>query len=261
MRSRIHFKTHPVHPILAAFPIAFLTGALIFDLLFYFYGNDALSQTAYFLTIAGIAGGLLAAIPGVIDLLSTVPPKSSARTRGIKHGVLNTIVLLLFGCALIIRSNNTTELLQLLAIEGLGVILMGISGFLGGTLVYRNQIGVDIRYAGAGKWKEIWAKADKGNISIEKPQLDESQMMLIHADDRRIVLTKTDGSFIAFDDRCPHRGGSLAAGSLACGTVQCPWHGSQFDVSNGSLKAGPAKEGIRTYPVSEDGEAIHIHIP
>jgi nitrite reductase/ring-hydroxylating ferredoxin subunit len=46
---------------------------------------------------------------------------------------------------------------------------------------------------------------------------------------------------------------------MICGTVQCPWHGSQFDVRDGSVRAGPAESGIRTYPVQEaDGELTII---
>jgi hypothetical protein len=56
-------------------------------------------------------------------------------------------------------------------------------------------------------------------------------------------------------DHCTHRGGSLADGVLICGTVQCLWHGSQFDTKTGQVRAGPAKEPIKTYTVDErDGE-------
>jgi nitrite reductase/ring-hydroxylating ferredoxin subunit len=58
-----------------------------------------------------------------------------------------------------------------------------------------------------------------------------------------------------FDDHCTHKGGSLADGVLICGTVQCPWHGSQFDVRTGKVSAGPAGKAIGTYRVDEvDGE-------
>ena len=82
-------------------------------------------------------------------------------------------------------------------------------------------------------------------------------MKLIHTKDRRIVVCKTEKGYAAFDDHCTHRGGSLAGGSMICGTVQCPWHGSQFDVHTGTVKAGPAKESINTYAVTEsEGKII-----
>jgi nitrite reductase/ring-hydroxylating ferredoxin subunit len=63
---------------------------------------------------------------------------------------------------------------------------------------------------------------------------------------------------VAFDDRCTHRGGSLAGGTMICGTVQCPWHGSQFDVSSGAVKAGPATEGIGTFAIEKQGDKFQV---
>ena len=71
-------------------------------------------------------------------------------------------------------------------------------------------------------------------------ELKVNQMKLVHLNEKRIVVCKTEKGYSAFDDHCTHRGGSLAAGSLICGTVQCPWHGSQFDVFSGDVTAGPA---------------------
>ena len=145
-------------------------------------------------------------------------------------------------------------------LEVIAYALLSIGGWLGGTLVYRNQIGVDPRYAHAGKWKELYI--DHNNSPVEVAMADElkvNQMKLIHVQGKRIVLGKTEKGYVAFDDRCTHRGGSLAGGALICGTVQCPWHGSHFDVSTGAVKAGPAKESIKTYTVNEvDGKVILV---
>jgi nitrite reductase/ring-hydroxylating ferredoxin subunit len=76
-------------------------------------------------------------------------------------------------------------------------------------------------------------------------------MKLLHLKDKRIVLARTEDRYVAFDDKCTHRGGSLAGGSTMCNVVQCPWHGSQFDLITGEVKIGPAKEGIKIYSVKE----------
>jgi nitrite reductase/ring-hydroxylating ferredoxin subunit len=85
--------------------------------------------------------------------------------------------------------------------------------------------------------------------------LDVDQMKLLHVDGARVVLARTEEGHCAFDDRCTHKGGPLSDGVLICGTVQCPWHGSQFDVHKGEVKAGPADRPIGTHPVEvADGE-------
>lgn len=252
MKSKASIKSHPLHPLLIAFPIAFFTGTFLFHIAGWIANHSALLQTAYYLNAAGIAFALLAAIPGLIDFLYTVPPKSSGRKRAAKHGITNFIMVLIFTAAFFYRRNADASPVIVLAMEMAGIVLMSIAGWMGGTLVYRNQIGVDHRYAHAGKWKEENFSTNEKTIEVASvDELKPNAMKLLHVNGRRIVLARTEESYVAFDDHCTHKGGSLAGGSMICATVQCPWHGSQFDVRNGSVKAGPAKEGIGIYKVQE----------
>ena len=257
MKSKAHIKSHPLHPILIVFPIAFYIGTFMFDLLALFSGNPDFVRFASYLQIAAIGTAVIAAIPGVVDFLFTVPPKSSAKERAIKHAVLNVTTLLLFIIAYIVRDGSEVSIL-VIGLEALGVVLLGFAGWMGGTLVHRNQIGIDIRYAEAGKWAEIRISGT-GLMEVAKAnELKTGQMKLIHLENKRIVLGKSEKGHFAFDDRCTHKGGSLAGGALICGTVQCPWHGSQFDIETGNVKAGPGKEKINTYTVIEEGGKIFI---
>lgn len=259
MRSKANIKSHPLHPILIPFPIALFIGTLVFDLLAYFQNNDHFSLTALYLNIGGIATALLAAIPGIIDFTSTVPPKSSAKKRAAIHGSLNITNVLVFSIALYGRHNEFGPLL-IIGLETTGCFLLFIAGWMGGTLVYRNQIGVDIRYADAGKWKEDSIEENGRREVGSVDDLKENQIKLLHVGDKRIVLARTATGYVAFDDRCTHKGGSLAGGSMMCGTVQCPWHGSQFDVRSGEVKAGPAKEKINTYLVREESGKLFLEL-
>ncbi len=142
--------------------------------------------------------------------------------------------------------------------------MVAYAGWLGGTLVTRNLISVDHRYAHAGKWQEASFTAPAGQPLVvgRADDLDIDQMKLLHVNGRRIVLARSSSGFTAFDDGCTHRGGSLADGALVRGTVQCLWHGSQFDTATGEVACGPAKQKIRVYEVARarDG-ALSIVIP
>jgi nitrite reductase/ring-hydroxylating ferredoxin subunit len=158
-------------------------------------------------------------------------------------------------------NSNDPSITLILSLETIGLALMMTAGWMGGTLVYRNQVGVDPRYAFSGKWKELHAEQTSGKIEVAAAdELLLNQMKLVHVAGKRIVLGKTEQGYKAFDDRCTHKGGSLAGGTMICGTVQCPWHGSQFDVCNGAVKAGPAKEAIGTYTVIEEGSKVYLHL-
>jgi nitrite reductase/ring-hydroxylating ferredoxin subunit/uncharacterized membrane protein len=259
MKSKANFRNHPLHPILVGFPIAFFAGTLFFDVLTLIQPDNHFERTAFYLNIAGIATGLLAAVPGIIDYRYTVPPDSSAKKRGLKHGLINTFVIILFAVAVIFRINGLENKL-IIGIEILGIIGLTIAGWLGGTLVVRNQIGIDIRYAGAGKWNEVYIDSDEKIIPVATTdELKANQMKLIHLNGKRIVVARGDNDiYSAFDDRCSHRGGSLAAGTLICNTVQCPWHGSQFDIQSGSVVAGPADDGIKVYQLIVKENVIYI---
>ena len=151
MRSKAQLKSHPIHPILVCFPIAFFIGSFVFDVLYLANDNSSFQTTGYYLNIAGVIGGLLAAIPGIIDFIYTVPPESSGKKRAAKHGLLNTTNVLLFIAVIILKNNEAISFGLLVGMEAIGLIILFIAGWMGGTLVYRNQIGVDPRYANAGK--------------------------------------------------------------------------------------------------------------
>ncbi len=259
MKSKANFKGHPLHPILVAFPIAFFTATFLFDLLSNWMAADVLQQAASLLGITGVVMALVAAVPGIIDYRFTVPPDSSAKQRAARHGLVNVAMVALFLFAWIIRDRESTDFRWILVLEGVGFVLLGIAGWLGGTLVFRNQIGVDLRYAHAGKWRESRLSSDGGRVAVARQdELKTDQMKLLHIAGKRIVLGKTADGYVAFDDRCPHRGGSLAGGMMIGGIVQCPWHGSQFECATGRVKAGPSTIGVATYPTVVDGGRVYV---
>jgi nitrite reductase/ring-hydroxylating ferredoxin subunit/uncharacterized membrane protein len=251
VKSRASINSHPLHPMLIPFPFAFLTGAWGFGLAAALFKNRDLTTVWHHLVPTGVAAGLAAAVPGILDFAETVPPDSSARSRAAKHGLLNSTALLLFTAGWVISRRSRRTALPLV-LQGLGTAALSVGGWMGGTLVIRNQIGVDHRYADAGKWQEEKREHAHGHALQAAAQgLGVNQMKLVHAGDTRIVVARTEDGSAAFDDRCTHRGGPLSDGVLICGTVQCPWHGSQFDVKTGAVKCGPAEQPIRAYPVGD----------
>jgi uncharacterized membrane protein/nitrite reductase/ring-hydroxylating ferredoxin subunit len=261
MKSKAQIKGHPIHPILVGFPIAFFIGTLLFDILGRIYESANFVLTAFYLEIAGVIAALITAVPGIVDYFFTVPPKSSAKKRATQHGLINIAIVIIFAIVWFYRQGTYASPVIVLGLEIIGVIALVISGWLGGTLVYRNQIGVDPRYANAGKWKETTIPQQKGTIEAAKEnELQVNQMKLIRLKDKRVVLGRTENGYVAFDDHCTHRGGSLAGGAMICGTVQCPWHGSQFNVNTGEVKAGPAKQAINTYVVREANGKVLIEV-
>jgi len=261
MRSKASVQGHPIHPMLVGFPIALWVAGFIFDLISARGSNTGLWAAGFYSIIAGCVMAVLAAVAGVVDWLYTVPPESSAKNRGAIHGGLNSLALLLFIYVAYRLGSPSSEPDGLtLLLMGIGVVIIAVSGWLGGTLVYRNQIGVDRRYAGAGTFKmrtiESWSKP-----VCNQSELGDGQMMLAIIDNERIVVGRCSEGFFAISDHCTHRGGPLCDGALVGCTVQCPWHGSQFDIHTGRVVAGPAQEKIDVYSIKIAGGEVYVLPP
>jgi len=104
------------------------------------WGNREFSSVAAYLLVAGVGTGVLAAMPGIIDFLTTVPP--AARANATRHVVVSVLALLTFGVAWIVRGGIGGDVeAPALIVEAIGALLVGVSGFLGGSLVIRDGIG------------------------------------------------------------------------------------------------------------------------
>jgi nitrite reductase/ring-hydroxylating ferredoxin subunit/uncharacterized membrane protein len=261
MKSKAVLLGHPIHPMLIPFPFAFLAGAFGFDAAGWLRDIPSWWTVGGHLSVVGIATAVLAAVPGFIDYLYTVPPDSSARTRATKHMIANLTAVVLFALAWWRRGETTARPdLLVLGLEAVALALLGVAAYMGGTLVTRNLIGVDHRYAQAGKWRDesIGVRDHQAITVAKRDELKVDQMKLLRVGDKRIVLARTQDGYVAFDDRCTHKGGSLAGGVMVCGTVQCLWHGSQFDVSTGKVQAGPATQPIHVYEVKEEQGEVRL---
>ena len=82
---------------------------------------------------------------------------------------------------------------------------------------------------------------------------------MIIVEGRPIALFNLGGEFVALDNRCPHRGGSLGEGEIKDDIVICPWHGWEFNFNTG--KAVENDDVIvKTYPVENRDDEIFIKI-
>ncbi len=77
---------------------------------------------------------------------------------------------------------------------------------------------------------------------------------------KRIALFRLGETICAIDDTCPHADGPLSEGSLEGDEVECPWHGSRFNVRTGEVTAPPADKGVARYAVRVVGEDVEVEL-
>lgn len=128
---------------LIVFPLGLLATSLIFDLIAAFGGYAELHIVAFWMILAGVIGGLLAAVPGLIDFFA-IPRHTRAWAVGVWHGVGNVAMLALFAMSWFLRRELPADpgtVALLLSVMGVG--LSALTGWLGGELVERLGVGVD----------------------------------------------------------------------------------------------------------------------
>src|ERR671911_451277 len=88
--------------------------------------------------------------------------------------------------------------------------------------------------------------------------IQPSHMKEVQVDGENICIANVEGKYYTIGSICTHEGGPLADGTLEGYEVECPWHGSKFDVRTGEVKNPPASEPEPSYQVKVDGTNILI---
>lgn len=143
MESRAKLLGHPAHQLLIVFPLGLLGTATLFDVIYWFNESRGLAVASYYMHLAGIVGGLVAAPFGTIDWLA-IPSGTRAKRVGLIHGLGNVLVLTLYVVSALLRWDEIeTPPVLARVISVVGFALAGVTGWLGGELVDRLGVGVD----------------------------------------------------------------------------------------------------------------------
>lgn len=141
-RSTVAIGGHPLHPLLVTFPIAFLIGAFLTDLVSLFGGDPFWARASAWLIGAGLVMGLVAAVAGLIDFLAN----QRIRTISIVwvHFLGNALAMLLTAANLYLRLRSglapqvgTGQMILSLIV----VLIFAVTGWLGGEMVFRHGVG------------------------------------------------------------------------------------------------------------------------
>ncbi len=99
-----------------------------------------------------------------------------------------------------------------------------------------------------GEWVDVCA-AD---------ELGEGTMTVVDVGGEPVAVARSGASLYAFADTCTHEECSLSDGILTDTEVDCPCHGSVFDIRSGEALVGPALESVQTFAVRVEAGRIEV---
>jgi len=103
------------------------------------------------------------------------------------------------------------------------------------------------------------AKEEEGYEKVANIQdLQEGSLMKVESGGNPVVLSMVNGKVYAIDAVCSHEGGPLEEGTLEGYEVECPWHGSKFDVRTGEVRNPPAETPQSVYEVKVENNDILV---
>jgi uncharacterized membrane protein len=135
---------HPFHPVLITVPIGAWVASAVFDLAAALVDEpEAFATGAYWLIGLGVIAALVAALFGLLDLL-TIPRGTRVFKTGLLHMALNLVVVALFVVGFAVRASGGTDEFNLAGfiISLVALAILGVSGWLGGKLAFRYGVRV-----------------------------------------------------------------------------------------------------------------------
>jgi uncharacterized membrane protein len=156
---------HPLHPLLVHVPSALWPAALLFDLLANSgIGGNVLVQAAFFAIVVGLLVSVLALITGFADFWDVKPDKPAYRI-GLYHMTLNVVALAIWAANASLRVPEWREATAVppvaLGLSIAGTLVILISGYLGGRMIYSHGISV-----GRLSKNELREAAERGNAKL-----------------------------------------------------------------------------------------------
>jgi len=97
-------------------------------------------------------------------------------------------------------------------------------------------------------------------FASEMKALKKNTMIGVKVDNRDVLVANLNGKIVALDNKCTHMRCRVSTGSLENGVVECPCHGSKFDLLTGEVKQGPATKPLSKYDVVIEEQRIMVGI-
>jgi len=232
---------HPLHAAATDIPIGILGLVILLDVI-----NQPVAADVALLT--GILFMVLSAVSGAADYVDT---DGAARVRATVHATVMVVTLVVYLLSLLIRAGSPADRTLPVVLSIIGFLLITVGAYVGGDVAYvlGNMVN---RHAFRGSGQK-WIKLELGDLG-DPLQLPEATPVKAKLGINNLLLVRQGETIHALHEQCAHAGGPLSEGRLVDGCIECPWHGSRFDLATGYARRAPTVYDQPRYEIRR-GEA------
>ncbi|HET6745775.1 MAG TPA: Rieske 2Fe-2S domain-containing protein [Candidatus Limnocylindria bacterium] len=242
---------HTVHAVVVDVVIGAATAAVLLDVLRVVFGVEGLeTATTWTLGLAAVAG-LSAILTGLTDFKDTAT--GDERNITVLHGLINIVAVVVFAVSLFQRLGGGYDAAFWTLLIGYLVISFG--SYIGGHVVFKYGYMVNRNAFARGK-----KAAEYTAVMSAEGLADDTPTAASYGATKLVVVKRGDVVF-ALKETCSHAGGPLAEGKVRGDNIECPWHFSQFRLSDGAVRHGPAATKQVAYRARIAGGQVEIQGP
>ena len=238
---------HPVHPAIMLAPAGAWTSVAMLDLL------PGTEQAARALAGIGVVTAVPTAVTGYADWARLDPPHQRV---GLVHQAANLSAAALYAWSWVERGRGNLMRGKVLGFLGFGAV--GLGGYLGGHLAYRQAAGVthteNLAHHFPPGWQHLAALDDLPERTLLRREVAGQPLLVYRRGTGVRVLSNV----------CTHLSGPLDEGKLIEGDepcVQCPWHQSVFSLDTGEAVHGPATAPEPAFAVRVSNGQVEVQLP
>jgi nitrite reductase/ring-hydroxylating ferredoxin subunit/uncharacterized membrane protein len=221
---------HSLHPVLTDVVVGGATMVIFLDILRVFFNVDGLEDATTWTLGLTVLAGVGTILTGLTDFKDT--GTGDERNVAGMHGVINIIAVVVFFISLLKRFGGAHDAAFWVAL--LAYLVISVGAYIGGHVVFKYGYMVNhnafARGRRAKEFTAVMPAADLAEATPTKASFGTTALVVVRRGDIVYALKET----------CSHAGGPLSEGRLQGDNIECPWHFSQFRLSDGAVRHGPA---------------------
>jgi len=242
---------HSVHPVLTDVVVGGTTMVIFLDILRVFFNVDGLEDATTWTLGLSVLAGVATIVTGLTDFKDT--GTGNERNLAGLHGVINIVAVVMFFISLLQRFGGAHEAAFWVALVAYLVISVG--AYIGGHVVFKYGYMVNHNAFARGR------RAKEFTALMPAAELAEATPTKATFGTTALVVVRRGDVVYALKETCSHAGGPLSEGKLNGDYIECPWHFSQFRLSDGAVRHGPATSRQVAYRARINAGQVEIQGP